>query len=63
MGAFNEWTKDSFLEEPANRRVATVALNLLYGAAVTTRINTLRNQGVRLDPDLTRIAPLPIRSI
>ena len=29
MGAFNEWTKGSFLEEPANRRVGTVAMNLL----------------------------------
>ena len=26
MGAFNEWTKGSFLEQPRNRRVVTVAL-------------------------------------
>ena len=33
MGAFNEWTKGSFLERPENRRVVTVAKNLLHGAA------------------------------
>src|SRR5262249_56156625 len=37
MGAFNEWVKGSFLERPDQRRVVTVALNLLYGAAVLVR--------------------------
>jgi trans-AT polyketide synthase/acyltransferase/oxidoreductase domain-containing protein len=46
MGAFNEWTKGSFLERPENRRVVTVAKNLLHGAAVVTRINMLACQGV-----------------
>ena len=27
MGAFNEWTKGSFLERPENRAVVTVAKN------------------------------------
>ena len=34
MGAFNDWVEGSFLEQPENRRVVTVALNILYGAAV-----------------------------
>ena len=34
MAAFNDWVRGSFLEPPENRRVATVALNILYGAAV-----------------------------
>jgi trans-AT polyketide synthase, acyltransferase and oxidoreductase domains len=46
MGAFNEWTKGSFLEQPKNRRVVTVALNLLYGAALTQRLQAIRSQGV-----------------
>jgi trans-AT polyketide synthase, acyltransferase and oxidoreductase domains len=46
MGAFNEWTKGSFLERPENRRVVTVAKNLLHGAAVVTRINMLACQGM-----------------
>lgn len=49
MGAFNEWVKGSFLENPANRKVVTIALNILHGAAVISRLNTLRNQGVVLD--------------
>jgi len=47
MGAFNEWTRGTALEQPANRNVANVALNLMYGAALITRINQLRMQGVR----------------
>ncbi len=58
MGAFNEWTKGSFLEQPRNRRVVVVARNLLYGAAVLMRLNMLRCQGVQLDPRWTRLTPL-----
>ncbi len=50
MGAFNEWTKGSFLEQPRNRRVVTVAFNILYGAAVLLRLQTLRSQGFPLCP-------------
>jgi trans-AT polyketide synthase, acyltransferase and oxidoreductase domains len=49
MGAFNEWAKGSFLEQAENRTVVTVALNLVYGAAVTLRRSQLRSQGVNLD--------------
>ena len=48
MGAFNEWVKGSFLEPPENRKTVTVAMNLLYGAAVIARLNTLKNQGIDL---------------
>ena len=58
MGAFNEWTKGSFLEVPENRSIATVALNLLYGAAVLTRAHFLRCQGVELDGETLRTQPL-----
>ena len=47
MGAFNEWAKGSFLERPRNRRVVTVALNLLYGAAVLTRLHAAALPGRR----------------
>jgi PfaD family protein len=59
MGAFNEWTRGTFLEHPAERRVVTVALNLLYGAAVLLRASQLRCQGLRLPPDVPRVTPLP----
>jgi len=37
MGAFNEWTRGTFLEDPSRRCLATVARNLMYGAAVLKR--------------------------
>ncbi len=48
MGAFNEWAKGSYLEGPENRHVVTVAHNILYGAAVLTRVNAVRGQGISL---------------
>ena len=57
MGAFNEWAAGSFLESPDRRRVATVARNILFGAAVLTRANFLRYQNIRLPADF-RIEPL-----
>jgi trans-AT polyketide synthase/acyltransferase/oxidoreductase domain-containing protein len=57
MGAFNEWVKGSFLEEPGNRKVGVVAMNVLHGAAVITRLNGLRSQGVELGAELMRVVP------
>src|SRR5579864_3144463 len=57
MGAFNEWTKGTFLEQPRNRRVVTVALNLLYGAALCQRLHWLRCQGVTLPEEWTQVRP------
>lgn len=58
MGAFNEWVAGSFLETPARRTVATVALNILYGAAVMTRASILRFQGIQLPPEALHTEPL-----
>jgi len=57
MAAFNEWVKGSFLEPPENRRVATVALNILHGAAVLLRARMLAVQGVELPPGMPRLSP------
>ncbi len=57
MGAFNEWTAGTFLAEPKNRRVADIALNLMHGAAVLTRANWLRTQGVELPPQASHVRP------
>jgi trans-AT polyketide synthase, acyltransferase and oxidoreductase domains len=59
MGAFNEWAKGSHLEQPQNRTVVGVALNLLYGACVVTRRAALRQQGVNLPDECFPLAPLP----
>ena len=63
MGAFNEWTRGSFLEKPENRKAAVVAMNLMHGAAVMTRLAALRSQGVRLGADLTNIQPREMGTI
>ncbi len=63
MGAFNEWVKGSWLESAENRRVADVALNILYGCAVLSRANLLTMQGVPLPPDLPTFRPLPPREL
>ncbi len=58
MGAFNEWTRGTFLAKPENRQVATVAYNLLYGAAVEQRLNSLRSQGFSIPASVARINPI-----
>ncbi len=57
MGAFNEWVKGTFLEPPQARTVATVAYNILYGAALQIRLSNLQFQGVHLPHDQKRIIP------
>jgi PfaD family protein len=63
MGAFNEWTKGTFLAQPANRHVATVAYNLLYGAAVMQRINVLRSQGFSVPPAAALVVPRELNQL
>jgi PfaD family protein len=58
MGAFNEWVAGSFLESPGQRKVATVARNILYGAAFLTRAGFLRCQGVNIPPEALQTKPL-----
>jgi hypothetical protein len=58
MGAFNEWVRGSFLAEPSARRVATVARNILFGAAVLARANALQIQGVTMRAHERALRPL-----
>jgi PfaD family protein len=58
MAAFNDWVRGSFLERLEERRVATVALNILYGAAVLARARILAAQGIPLPPGTPRLTPL-----
>jgi len=63
IGAFNHWVKGSFLEKWENRSVVTVAMNLMTGAALTTRVNWLRQQGVSLPTGVERYYPLNLPKI
>jgi PfaD family protein len=58
MGAFNEWTKGSQLEKPENRTVVGVAWNLLYGACVLLRQQSLRQVGVHLPGECFPTGPV-----
>ncbi len=59
IGAFNQWTRGSFLEKPERRECVSVGLNLLLGASVVARAGALRQQGVPLPAGIDRFAPLP----
>ena len=63
MGAFNEWVRGSFLEQPNNRNVTSVAMNILYGAAVVLRTQMLRLQGVTVPPHIPDLSPLPLSEL
>jgi PfaD family protein len=60
MGAFNDWARGSFLEQPASRGVVQIALNLLEGATVITRAHQLRTYGVPVPASAFRFAARPL---
>ncbi|MEQ8938512.1 MAG: 2-nitropropane dioxygenase, partial [Gammaproteobacteria bacterium] len=63
MGAFNEWTRGSFLQEAASRDAVTVAMNILFGAAVLNRLQVLGKQGVTLPVELKQFTPMQLTDI
>jgi PfaD family protein len=63
LGAFNEWVSGTFLEKPENRKTVTVAMNLLVGAAVVTRANWLRCQGLILPPGTGTFPPTELSTL
>ncbi len=63
IGAFNQWVKGSFLEAPQNRRTVAVAMNLLFGAAVVTRTNWLRAQGLAIPGSAGSVRPMELTEI
>jgi PfaD family protein len=48
MGAFNEWARDTDLENPDNRSVVRIADELMLGAAYRSRLNDLALQGIKI---------------
>ncbi len=61
MGAFNDWARGSFLEDPAERTVTAIALNLLEGAAIVTRASQLRSFGVPVPAAAFDVRPRRLR--
>jgi PfaD family protein len=60
MGAFNAWTRGSFLASPENRSAVQIALNLLEGAAVIARAQQLRAAGVPVPAAAFAFTPRPL---
>lgn len=58
IGAFNQWVKGTFLESHENRKVAELALNLLFGACMCTRASILKIQGIELPQGADIFEPL-----
>ncbi len=46
MGSFNEWVRGTYLEQPENRRVADVSIQILQGAAYLYRVKALESLGL-----------------
>lgn len=57
MGAFNDWVRGSYLEEPENRKIADVSLQILLGAAYIYRLNSLESQGLRFTQETRQYFP------
>jgi trans-AT polyketide synthase/acyltransferase/oxidoreductase domain-containing protein len=57
MGAFNRWVKGTYLEPPENRHVVDVALQILTGCAILTRVQALEAQGIIFPSGLRRVVP------
>ncbi|HEX2915272.1 MAG TPA: PfaD family polyunsaturated fatty acid/polyketide biosynthesis protein [Chloroflexia bacterium] len=58
MGAFNDWVRGSYLEDPANRHVGDVAEQLMRGATYLYRVQNLNAQGVSLPVELRAYRPV-----
>jgi len=63
MGAFNQWVRGTFLDVPDNRKTVTIALNLLLGASVVTRLNWLRLQGAPIPSGIAHYSPMDLPDI
>ena len=56
-------TRVTFLEKNENRKTVTVAMNLLFGAAVATRVNWLRHQRISLPQGAVKYQALELDKI
>lgn len=61
MGAFNAWTSGTFMGKPENRHAGQIALNLLEGASVITRVQQFRSYGIAVPQEAFRFRPRPLK--
>jgi trans-AT polyketide synthase/acyltransferase/oxidoreductase domain-containing protein len=58
IGPFNEWTHQTYLAEPGNRRAVDVAKQILTGAAYLYRVQSINAQGLKVASRLEQYRPL-----
>lgn len=63
LGAFNIWTKGTYLEDYKSRTAPDVAYHLMTGAAYLQRINQLRLQGINVSVEHAHYVPVSAPSI
>ena len=63
MGAFNSWTKDSYLADPQQRSVVDVAEHLMRGAAYLSRLQLMSHMGVLVPNSLRTYKPSPLQQM
>jgi trans-AT polyketide synthase, acyltransferase and oxidoreductase domains len=61
MGAFNDWVKGSYLENPSDRKVVDVAFHIMTGAAFSHRLQNLKIQGLHLPAHYSHYRPAPLQ--
>jgi len=59
MGAFNDWVRGSYLEQPENRRAVEVAYHIMIGSTILYRLQNLRVQGVQFPAYYGQYQPTP----
>lgn len=57
MGAFNDWARGTYLEQPQNRSVADVSTHLMLGAAFLYRLRVLESFGLRFSNEILNYRP------
>ncbi len=57
LGSFNDWTRGTYLAEPANRHVLDANLHILNGSAYQFRTAALKLAGIALSPALEFYRP------
>ncbi len=60
MGAFNAWTKGTYLQDAPNRHVTDVAWQIMTGAAYLYRVQGLKMQGLLFAPVYETYVPQPL---
>jgi PfaD family protein len=63
IGAFNEWTRGTYMEDYRQRHVADVAWQLLIGCAYRSRVQSLKLQGVSLPAEVESYYPQPTQPV